>query len=182
MEIDLRQLSRTMAYALRHQPASFGLILDDEGWVSVDLLVSALRQHRSAWQQLHVSDIEQVMALPGKKRYELRAGRIRAYYGHSIQQRMRRETAVPPARLFHGTTPAAYKQICQSGLLPMGRQYVHLSEDRETALQVARRRTSQPVILVVAALDAHQAGIQFYLGNDSVWLADTIPPLYLTRQ
>ncbi|GCE04108.1 RNA 2'-phosphotransferase [Dictyobacter aurantiacus] len=182
MEIDLQQLSRTMAYALRHQPANFGLTLDDEGWVSVDALVSALRQHRTGWKHLQVSDIEHVIALPGKKRYELRTGRIRAYYGHSLQQRMQRETAVPPARLFHGTTPAAYERICQSGLLPMGRQYVHLSEDRETALQVARRRTSQPVILVVAALEAYQDGVQFYLGNESVWLADAIPPIYLTRQ
>ncbi|GCE17908.1 RNA 2'-phosphotransferase [Dictyobacter kobayashii] len=182
MEIDLVQLSRTIAYALRHQPASFGLTLDEEGWVSVDSLVGALCQHRSAWKQLQISDIEKVMALPGKRRYELRDGRIRAYYGHSIQQRMLREAATPPTYLFHGTTPAAYEQIRQSGLLPMGRQYVHLSEDRETALQVARRRTSQPIILVVAALHAHQAGVQFYLGNDSVWLADAIPPDYLTRQ
>ncbi|GCE25738.1 putative RNA 2'-phosphotransferase [Dictyobacter alpinus] len=182
MEIDLVQLSRTMAYALRHQPARFGLTLDAEGWVEVEDLVEALRKHHHNWQQMNVVDIEAVLALPGKQRYELRAGRIRAYYGHSVQQRMTREKATPPVHLFHGTTPAAYEQIRQTGLRPMGRQYVHLSEDVETALDVARRRTSQPVILLVSALDAHQHNIAFYLGNDSVWLADSIPTTFLTKQ
>lgn len=181
MEIDLVQLSKTMAYVLRHQPAQFGLTLDDQGWVSVEALASALRQQRQNWRHLQVTDIEAVLSLPGKQRYELRSGCIRAYYGHSIHQRMLREGATPPEYLFHGTTPAAYKQICQSGLLPMGRQYVHLSEDRETALQVAHRRTSQPVILRVSALAAHQRGIPFYLGNDSVWLADSISPDFLSK-
>jgi RNA:NAD 2'-phosphotransferase (TPT1/KptA family) len=34
--INLVQLSKTMAFALRHHPERFGLFLDDEGWVPVD--------------------------------------------------------------------------------------------------------------------------------------------------
>ncbi len=42
MKEELVQLSRTMSYALRHHPESFGLVLDSEGWVPVDdLLASA---------------------------------------------------------------------------------------------------------------------------------------------
>jgi putative RNA 2'-phosphotransferase len=49
----------------------------------------------------------------------------------------------------------------------------------ETARQVALRRTPHPVILQIAALQAHQQGIKFYLGNDMIWLADHIPPQFI---
>jgi putative RNA 2'-phosphotransferase len=62
----------------------------------------------------------------------------------------------------------------------MKRQYVHLSADKETAQQVALRRTQSPVLLHVSALEAYQQGIKFYLGNDMVWLAEPIPPRFIT--
>jgi putative RNA 2'-phosphotransferase len=58
------------------------------------------------------------------------------------------------------------------------RQYVHLSLDTETALQVGKRRDADPVLLRIRALEAYKEGIRFYLGNDKVWLADTVPGRY----
>ena len=63
----------------------------------------------------------------------------------------------------------------------MGRQYVHMSADIETAEQVGRRRDNRPVILTIEAKRAAADGIKFYIGNDKVWLADQIPPQYLGR-
>ncbi|MEO8973281.1 MAG: hypothetical protein ABI406_16980 [Ktedonobacteraceae bacterium] len=37
-----------------------------------------------------------------------------------------------------------------------------------------------PVILHVHAQQAYKHGIPFYLGNDMVWLAEPIPPDYIT--
>ncbi len=180
MAIDLVVLSKTMAYALRHQPEKFGLYLDDEGWVPVQDLLTALRQQHSSWRDVSEADLATVIAQSDKRRYELRAGMIRAYYGHSVAQKMTREAATPPATLFHGTTPEAAKVILVEGLKPMRRQYVHLSSEVETARTVALRRTQHPVLLKVAALQAQQHGIQFYLGNDMVWLADAIPAGFIT--
>lgn len=179
MAIDLTQLSRTMAYALRHQPARFGLHLDDEGWVLVEDLLTSLRQQKQEWRRLQSSDFAQVIEQSEKKRYEMRDGKIRAYYGHSVAQKVVREQAEPPEILYHGTTPQAAQRIKREGLKPMGRQYVHLSEDEETARIVALRRTSQPVIIQVQARQASQQGIAFYLGNDRVWLADPVPSTFL---
>jgi putative RNA 2'-phosphotransferase len=50
MEQKLVQLSRTMSYALRHNPADFGLTLDAEGWVPVQDLLTALHRRRSEWR------------------------------------------------------------------------------------------------------------------------------------
>ncbi len=174
MSIDLKRLSKTMAYALRHHPEEFNLRLDGEGWVWQEELLAALRQRRSEWRQLSMDDLAAVIAQSDKKRYE-----IRAYYGHSLAQKIVREAAIPPAILFHGTTPDAARQIKVQGLRPMNRQYIHLSEDEETARQVALRRTNRPVILEIRALEAHQQHISFYLGNEKVWLADPIPPAFI---
>ncbi len=176
----LVQLSKTMAYALRHQPAQFGLTLDDEGWVAVDDLLAALRRHHRDWHALQAEDFAEVIAQSDKQRYEMRDGKIRAYYGHSTPHKITQAVTAPPAILFHGTTPQAARAIRVQGLKPMKRQYVHLSADEETARLVALRRTQHPVLLRVSALEAYQQGIKFYLGNDMVWLAEPIPPRFIT--
>ncbi len=64
--------------------------------------------------------------------------------------------------------------------MPQNRQYVHLSVDTETALQVGKRRDDKPILLSVQAFKAWTEGVKFYLGNDKVWLADTIPSEYIS--
>ncbi len=56
----------------------------------------------------------------------------------------------------------------------MGRQYVHLSNNRADALEVGRRKH-----LRVNAADAANAGIAFYVGNEKVWLADRVPSPFI---
>ncbi|WP_176728965.1 RNA 2'-phosphotransferase [Thermogemmatispora onikobensis] len=177
--IDNRSLSRTIAHALRHQPGRYGLELDEEGWVPVADLLRALRQHRASWRDLREEDLEAMMASAEKQRYELRDGKIRALYGHSLPRRLPKPEATPPEILYHGTSSEALPAIRQEGLKPMRRQYVHLSTDTATARQVGRRRTHRPVILVVRAREASEQGIRFYRGNDQTWLADAIPPAFI---
>nr|BBH93640.1 putative RNA 2'-phosphotransferase [Thermogemmatispora argillosa] len=177
--IDYVKLSRTVAHALRHQPALYGLELDEEGWVPVTDLLRALRRHHPDWRKVQQEDLEIMMARADKQRYELRDGKIRALYGHSLPRRLAKEEAVPPPILYHGTSPAALPAIRREGLRPMRRQYVHLSTDIATARQVGGRRTRQPVVLVVRAREASEHGIHFYRGNEQVWLADAIPPAFL---
>ena len=69
--------------------------------------------------------------------------------------------------------------VLTTGLKAMGRQFVHLSADVETATKVGMRKSHAPVILVVAAEQAFTSGVKFYHGNESVWLADEVPPQYL---
>ena len=60
-----------------------------------------------------------------------------------------KEPVIPPDILYHGTTHKALDAIMNDGLKPMGRQYVHLSGDTDTAIRGGRRRDNDPVILVV---------------------------------
>lgn len=179
MRHDLVQLSKTISRALRHAPEQYGLTLDREGWVAVPDLLAALHKRRKQWEYVQESDLLAIMAQSEKQRFELKDGKIRAYYGHSIAEKVERAPSTPPV-LYHGTTPRAAEAILVEGLKPMNRQYVHLSADRATAILVARRRTNQPVILKIATGQARQAGVTFYLGNEMVWLSDAIPTKYIT--
>jgi putative RNA 2'-phosphotransferase len=181
-EVDLRKLSRVVSHALRHEPWLYELELDEFGWVSTDMLLAALRAEHPEWLSLSESDLARMIAQFDKKRHELHKGQIRALYGHSTPQKLLKEPSSPPSTLYHGTSPEAARVIKASGLQPMGRQYVHLSIDAATAEQVGRRKARAPIVLVVHADRANAAGVAFYRGNDVVWLADAIPPMYIELQ
>lgn len=180
-DVDYRRLSKTISHALRHAPWLYELELDEEGWTPVSDLLEGLRKHRPAWRRLDRADLEAMMSRPGKKRFEIRNGKIRALYGHSIEMKVKKEPATPPDRLFHGTSSGSAERILEEGLKPMNRQYVHLSADVETARDVGRRKSRQPVVLAVDAGAAHDEGLRFYHGNQMVWLADRVPPRYISR-
>ncbi|MCP4424345.1 MAG: RNA 2'-phosphotransferase [Chloroflexi bacterium] len=174
MDVNLRRLSQIMAQALRHRPERFGIELDTEGWTAVSDLLAGLH-HRSPWMELTEADIQAALALSGKRRYEMQDGRIRALYGHSKRVEVRKETAVPPDTLYHGTEPETAVIILREGLKPMKRQFVHLSTDIEIAKIVGGRKNRQPVVLKVAAAAAYEQGIPFYQGNETTWLAEFVP-------
>ena len=168
-------LSRAVSHALRHEPWLYELELDEEGWAPVDQLLVALREKGGDWDSVDRAALEGMLASATKRRHELDGDRIRALYGHSVPGVIWRRPGIPPARLFHGTAPETWAVIEVDGLLPMGRQFVHLSVDRETALTVGRRKSVGPVVLDIDAAAAASAGVTFYEGNDLVWLAERVP-------
>ena len=172
-------LSRAVSHALRHEPWLYELELDAQGWTPVDALVAALRRERGL-EALTVTDVESMVAGAAKQRHELLDGRIRASYGHSLPGRIGATPGVPPDLLFHGTSPAVAEVIRSEGLLPMGRQYVHLSVDVETARAVGSRKSPAPVTLTINAGEASGSGVVFYAGNERVWLADSVPARFIT--
>lgn len=173
------RLSRALSHMLRHRPEHYGLELDAAGWAPVDAVLAALGTHDGRLDGLTVTDLRRMMAAAEKQRFELRDGRMRAVYGHSLKGRIAHEPATPPAILYHGTTWAALPSIRQQGLRPMRRQLVHLSPDTETATIVARRRTDDPAIIEIDAGRAYADGTVFYATNDRVWLAEAVAPKYL---
>lgn len=179
----LIHLSKTISHALRHEPWVYELELDGEGWVPVAALLNALRETDKRFGEVSLAQIREIMVTADKQRFELRGAagleEIRALYGHSLPGKLARTAAEPPILLYHGTASATVEVIMQGGLMPMSRQYVHLSVDRETALQVGRRKDGKPALFIVDAARAHRAGVRFYRGNDKVWLADGVPAIFL---
>lgn len=154
--------------------------MNDEGWVSVSDLLKGIEQFSTFGRKI-LEDIQEVMAQSDKKRFEIDGNnnQIRAFYGHSLEKKIKREKKEPPAVLYHGTSPRSLDDIFKSGLKPMGRQNVHLSTTKETATKVGRRHHRNPIILRVDAKSAWDEGHAFYIGNEDIWLSDEIPARYL---
>jgi putative RNA 2'-phosphotransferase len=175
------ELSKEISYALRHAPWEYELEMDEEGRVPIGQLISALRINPK-WENVVENDIIEVVENSEKKRHEICDGKIRAFYGHSIPMKIIKEEKMPPNILYHGTAKRFMDSITKNGLLPQSRQYVHLSQDIETAENVGKRHDNNPCILVVDALRASDDGIKFYYGNEKVWLADRIPGKYIIEE
>ncbi len=175
------RLSRFLAFALRHHPEEIDLELDARGAADVDALLEGIRR-RPGLENVTRDQIEQlVRSGPGAARFTIEQGRIRARYGHSLEQPIQYKPADPPEILFHGTTPEAADDILAEGLTAGQRQRVHLSVDTPAAREVGRRRCPDPVILQVDTECASKAGVRFYRGGPAVWLSDAIPPECITR-
>lgn len=169
--------------ALRHAPEHFGLTLSAEGWVTVEELIKGLTQFSSKWSEVTPADLEQMDVNSGKQRFEIVDGRIRALYGHSTKETQITYTAIePPEVLYHGTANDVSEVILEEGLKPMNRQYVHLSDKIETATIVGKRKEKKPTLLIIRAKDAFANGIGFFHGNDNTWLAEAIPPQYISKK
>ena len=147
---DLAKLSHILSYALRHNPLKYNLVLDKEGWTSISELLIALSLHHSNRWLRHIEkqNLEEMIARSDKVRFEIKDDKIRALYGHSCSSsfiipftKIQKIASKPPDILYHGTSPSAVKNIMSEGLRSMNRHYVHLSTDKNTALQVGKRMT-----------------------------------------
>ena len=177
--MDYIKLSKEISYALRHAPWEYELEIDDDGYVDINQLLASLNELNIYDRLIVKEDLEYIVNNSDKKRHEIKDGKIRALYGHSIVNKISKEIAIPPRILYHGTAKKFVDSIMSNGLLPMNRQYVHLSVDEKMAITVGKRRDNNPVILEIDCQSAVNDGVIFYIGNDKVWLCDKTPPKYI---
>jgi putative RNA 2'-phosphotransferase len=177
MSARLIRISKLMSLILRHKPEQFGVILDPEGYAPVDDVVRAVRE---SMPDVDSNDLRSVVEQvePDKSRFSIVGTDIRANYGHSLQDRIVQPRVVPPEVLLHGTSESAVADIRRDGILPMRRQYVHLTTHRELAARVGGRH-GKATVLEIDALRACESGLAFYRANESFWLADFIPAEFI---
>lgn len=65
-KITLQKLSKEVSYALRHAPRQYGLELDSERWVDVELLLEALHKNEF-WKNISMKDLEEMIRASDKK-------------------------------------------------------------------------------------------------------------------
>lgn len=176
----LLNASKEISYALRHNPWLYGLEMDSEGFVPIQQLIDGINTLGEQDFVLSLDDIYTIQKASHAKRWEIRGDTIRALYGHSIS--IEKMIGHPPSILYHGTSHKSIPSIFEQGLLPMSRQYVHLSVDLEKAMSVGKRKDSNPVILLINTQMAMEHGVHFYVGNEKIWLSESIPPSCLLIQ
>ena len=165
---DIVKKGKELAYLLRHDKF---YPFDSHGWRETTDLI---KNHGYTLKML----IE-IVATDDKGRYEwnneLTHDRIRARQGHSINVDVELKEAIPPEKLYHGTVDSALGSIMKTGISPMKRLYVHLSEDYDTAVTTGQRHHGNVVVLEVKAKKMYDDGIKFYKSRNNIWLVkDTI--------
>jgi putative RNA 2'-phosphotransferase len=178
-EKDITHISKLLSLVLRHKPDTIGITLNEQGWTDVDILLQQLNKHG---HRVTLSMLQQVVETNTKKRFSFNEDgrRIKANQGHSVEVELALEAKEPPSILYHGTAERSLDSIMKTGLDRRERHHVHLSENKDTAIDVGRRY-GKPVLLVIDSNEMYKDGYQFYVTANNVWLTDHVPVKYLQR-
>jgi putative RNA 2'-phosphotransferase len=179
-EKDIIHLSKFLSLVLRHKPEEIGIVLDEQGWTDIDILIAKANEKGVKMDR---DILRLVVESNSKKRFAFNetGQRIRASQGHSVEVELGYVRQEPPAILYHGTATKSVDSILKAGLEKRQRHHVHLSADVETAKNVGMRY-GKPVIFEVSALQMHGDKFEFFLSQNGVWLTDHVPVRYLKNR
>lgn len=174
------ELGRFLSLILRHRPETIGITLDKQGYAKVDELLSGINE---SGHYITSDILEKIVREDKKKRYSFNENhtKVRAAQGHSISVNLELQKKEPPTVLYHGTASRFLGSILKEGITKQGRQYVHLSQDEETAFKVGTRH-GIPVVLVIDAKQMELDGEVFYLSENGVWLCNKVEKKYIIEQ
>lgn len=175
MRKDLKQISKYLSLVLRHKPEMIGLNIDNNGWVNVDELIN------KSTLEFNLDELKEIVETNDKQRFLFSDdfSKIKATQGHSIKIELELTPIEPPEILYHGTVEKFIDSINKDGLLKMNRNHVHLSDNKYTAINVAKRR-GQPIILIIKSKEMFNDGYKFFCSENNVWLTDNVPSKYIT--
>lgn len=159
--------SKRLAYLLRHSK-----LPNHIGWIKVDVVQNELG--------VSLLDIQKIVHEDTKGRFEFSEDKssVRALYGHSIDVNLGLEPTTPPPVLYHGTAEKYIDSIMKEGLRPRKRNFVHLSETIDMAMQVGARH-GKPIVLAIDTEAMISVGNKFYKAQNGVWLTGDILPKFL---
>lgn len=177
MESSLIRFSKFLSLVLRHKPDTIKLALTKDGWAEVDELIEKSRQ---SGVSLTKEILNKIVEQGNKKRFSFSEDgqKIRANYGHSIPVDLSASSQQPPEILFHGTAMHFLESIRQEGLLPQTRLFVHLTPDKESAIQIGKRH-GKPLVFCIQARKMHRDGFKFYDTESDIWLTEWVPLEYI---
>ena len=177
-EKENKKISKFLSYVLRHKPESIDLKLDGNGWAETNDLLEKMKANTF---EVTAEMLEHIVATNNKQRFSFNENKtkIRASQGHSINVELNLKAATPPQYLYHGTGEKFVFSILANGLQKRERQQVHLSQYRETAIEVGQRH-GKPRVFIVEATHMCSEGFLFYLSDNNIWLTDHVPAKYLS--
>ena len=174
---DLKKVSKYFSYLLRHKPDSIGLVLDDQGWASIDELISKTIDFKLSRELIDI-----VVETNDKQRFAVNPARtkIRANQGHSINIDLDLEPQKPPLLLLHGTAERFMDRIKKEGLNKQNRHHVHLTESVAVAKAVGSRY-GKIVLLEIDVETMHKKGYKFFKTDNNVWLVESVPYNFISK-
>ncbi|MBW1920237.1 MAG: hypothetical protein JRI81_08455 [Deltaproteobacteria bacterium] len=170
-QIRIDNLARLMVYILGHRPDEFGLVPDEDGFIMLKELLWALHEEQG-WGFVRHGHINEVLMGRNRSLFELENDRIR-----TVDRRWDLDLHTPypnlPRILFTPVRTRAHAHAIEKGL--KSDKYLVLSQKKEMALRIGRRRDPRPVLLEILPALAAQVGVHFFSFGD-LFLATEIPP------
>ncbi|MFW3146795.1 MAG: RNA 2'-phosphotransferase [Thermoplasmatota archaeon] len=179
---ELESLGRIMAGVLRHFPEKFGMDMDEEGFVDIYKLVTAVKRKRGdKMRWLRPTHVIGLVETDPKGRYQVENNHVRATYGHSLHLSMSLPTDNIPERLYYPASPDEVESLLGGGLQPVDRTMVHLSKTWNDAYEAGiHREGPDPVIIRIDAEKAQDNGIIIQRAGKTVFTVEEIPSDFLS--
>ena len=169
----LENLARMLTYILSHRPDEFGLVLSEEGFIPIKLLLQAL-SGEPGWGFVRRYHLDQVVGLMSPPAFEVVDERIRALTPGPAQLR-RDPGEPPPALLYAAIPPKAHAKVWEEGLKPPPERDLVLAATPELAKKLGRRRAPDPILVIVQAQAATRRGVSFTGYGEGLYLAPALP-------
>jgi putative RNA 2'-phosphotransferase len=169
---DHKKQSMRLSWLLRHGANEVGMQMDAAGFSTIDDVLKHARMSRA--------ELDSVIADNNKDRFEIRAGKVRAVQGHSLEGTPvtldgleASWTVVTSDELvFHGTSVAAAEAILRSdGVHAAARSHVHLAPARKATVG---KRASVDILLVIDPTRLRAAGMKLHRASNGVLLTRAV--------
>ena len=172
-------MSVQLCFYLRHKPEQIAVDINREGWVNINQLIAN-------WPngQLTEAVLLDIVATDEKNRYSISSSgiSIRANQGHSNPKvSIVFKSVVPPAVLYHGTGIKNVDDIMRDGINKKTRQFVHLSDNYDVAIDVGRRH-GIPTVFEIDTQQMIMSGHTFYISDNGVYLVDYVSTRFISQR
>lgn len=178
------QISKSIAYLLRHGAIKENLPIDQNGYIPLDLL---LKHNRLKTHKCTHDDVLRIVSNNDKKRFVIKmidnVECIAATQGHSIKidpdSQVLVKIDLPLTHpLIHGTNKKGLSLILQSGYISkMQRNHIHLSPGvvGQDDNVISGMRKNSPILIYLDTTKLIERGTLFKSLNDVFLTADDIP-------
>ena len=179
-EDELSWFGRTLTGILRHFPEKFEVGMDENGWVDINQIVENVKAKNPRTRWLKPEHVIGIVRTDEKGRYQIRMGKVRATYGHSLEVTLDLPSENIPKSLFYPSNPDEAEILLDAGIRHSDRAMVHLSDTMISAREAGSHRAKEPVIFMVDTAGATDAGVVIRKAGHHVYVADYIPPEFIS--
>ena len=168
----LKKLSRFIATMIGRSPDEFGLVTDEQGFVTIKELLKAITEEEG-WRHVRRAHLNEVLLSLAAPDFEIVDHRIRAT-DRSRLPRICRPSELPKL-MYTCVRRRAYPSAVEKGLSAAPGRRIVLSAEKSMAERIGRRRDRQPVCITVQVENSLTQGVVFDRCGTRLFLADFIP-------
>lgn len=176
-QIKVDNLSRLLVYILGHRPDEFGLVPDNDGFVTYKELLQAIHEEPN-YRYVRQAHINEVLLGKDRSLFQPKEKVIRTLERRWLLDFENLSQSTPKV-LFTAVRTRAHPVVMEKGLKSAEGRHCALSSNKDMALRIGRRRDQKPVLLEISAAAAEIEGTMFFPFGD-LFLSHWIPAKFIS--